>query len=503
LIYSVAPDLSEKTGPVFLTNNFTVSPLLCHGKTKRQQNLIVATDLSRCALADSNALIQRPEKDFASKMTDPRQAQFPIDGSRDALWMDTATAAPATTSVDGQLSCDVAIIGGGFTGLNAAIHLASQGTSVCVLEARSLGYGASGRSGGQVNLGLNLLPSELIAQYGNTAGNRLIQLMLQAPDYVFDLIEEHQMRCDPVRNGWIQAAINQDQEAKHKKLFLDYAQHGYHQFERLDQSQLRKQTGTSRYQSGLLCPAAGSIQPLSYTRELARVAIAKGASIFTDSAVTGLQREPDGWRLSTDRGQVKCEQALICTNGYTGPLNKPLYKKLVPVCSLLIASEPLPPHLRETILPNQVTLVDKRRLILYMRYDRDGRLCIGDHGPLRDSFNSDDFEPVKRRALDVFPQLRSVKWDYHWGGRVAVTRSKIPFLYRIAPGLTAAMGYNGRGVGMGSIMGKTVADTILRRDDRQSKFPARLSCPWAVSVVLKYRWMLRATSYPMNTTGTL
>ena len=407
-------------------------------------------------------------------MIDPRQAQFPIDGSRDALWMETATEAPDTASVNGQLRCDVAIIGAGFTGLNAALQLARQGISVTVLEAKNLGYGASGRSGGQVNLGLNLLPSELIAKFGDKPGNRLIQLVLRAPDHVFDLIERHQMRCDPVRNGWIQAAINQDHEAKHKKLFLDYAQHGYHQFERLDQTQLGKLTGTSRYQSGLLSPNAGSIQPLSYTRELARAAMENGASIFTDSAVTGLQREPDGWRLSTNRGQLKCEQALICTNGYTGPLSNGLHKKLLPIRSVLIASEPLPAHLRESILPNQVTLVDKRRLVMYMRYDRDGRLCIGDHGPARDAFTLDDFEPVKRRAIDVFPQLKNIVWDYHWGGRVAMTRSKIPFLYRIAPGLTAAMGYNGRGVGMGSIMGKTVADTILRRDDEQSEFPVTL-----------------------------
>ena len=171
-------------------------------------------------------------------MTDPRQVQFPIDGSRDALWMETATEAPATSAVSEQIHCDVAIIGGGFTGLNAALQLASQGTSVCVLEAGSIGYGASGRSGGQVNPGLNLLPSELITQFGDRAGNRLIQLILRAPDHVFDLISTYQMRCDPVRNGWIQAAINQDNEATHKRLLLDYAQHGYHQFERLDQAQL-------------------------------------------------------------------------------------------------------------------------------------------------------------------------------------------------------------------------------------------------------------------------
>lgn len=403
-------------------------------------------------------------------MNHSQQAQPPIDGSRDALWMATAVEAPTTSALNGNVTCDVAIIGGGFTGLNAAIELASQGSSVCLLEAHNLGYGASGRSGGQVNLGLNLLPSELLAQFGEVTGNRLVQLILQAPDYIFDLIERYQLRCDPVRNGWIQAAANSSHEARHAKMRAEYANLGV-EFEQLDQLQLRQQTGTDRYLSGLRCPTAGSIQPLSYTRELARVAISKGVSIYTDTPVKGMQQKPDGYVLKAGAGQVRCEQVLVCSNGYTGPVTKGLSKKLIPVRSVLVASEPLPTHLRETILPDQVTLVDKRRLILYMRYDRDGRLCVGDHGPMRDTFYLDDFAPVKKRAIEVFPQLKTIKWDYHWGGRVAMTRNRIPFLYRAAPGLTAAMGYNGRGVGMGSLMGKVAAETILRHDDMQSDFP--------------------------------
>jgi glycine/D-amino acid oxidase-like deaminating enzyme len=315
----------------------------------------------------------------------------------------------------------------------------------------------------------------MIAEFGGDVGERLARLVLTAPDHVFNMIEKYQLRCDPVRNGWIQAAANRNHEALHDRMTVDYARYGY-EFEKLDQSQLQQKTGTKRYKSGLLCPTAGSLQPLSYTRELARVAVAAGVSVYTNSAVTGLRQEPDGWLLTTGgngavNGQVKCEKVLVCTNGYTGPQVKGLAKKLVPVRSVLIASEPLPTHLQQSILPNQVTLVDKRRLILYMRYDRDGRLCIGDHGPMRDAFNKDDFEAVKKRAIEVFPQLGHIRWEYHWGGRVAMTHGKIPFLYRVAPGLTAAMGYNGRGVGMGSLMGKVAATTILQRDDDKSDFP--------------------------------
>ena len=142
----------------------------------------------------------------------------------------------------------------------------------------------------------------------------------------------------------------------------------------------------------------------------------------------------------------------------------------MPVRSVLMASEPLSDNLRATVLPNQVTFVDKRRLILYFRYDRDGRLCVGDHGPMRDAFCEADFDAVKKRVNDVFPQLSDTRWDYHWGGRIAITKDSLPFLHSVAPGLTAGMGYNGRGVGMGTMMGKALAAKLLN-PDQPSSFP--------------------------------
>lgn len=219
---------------------------------------------------------------------------------------------------------------------------------------------------------------------------------------------------------------------------------------------------------------AGSIQPLSYTRELARAAITRGADIFTDSAVTGIgpaAGDPNSWTISTAQGRVDSQQVLICTNGYTGKPLSQLIKKIVPIRSILIASEPLCADLRNTILPGQVTFVDKRRLILYFRYDRDGRLCVGDHGPMRDAFCDKDFIGLKRRLIEVFPQLSNIRWEYHWGGRIAMTRDSLPFLYQAAPGLTAGMGYNGRGVGMGTMMGKALADSVLATDNNHPDVP--------------------------------
>lgn len=384
--------------------------------------------------------------------------------------MATAVAPVKTEALMGELKTDVAIIGGGFTGLNAALHLAEAGTSVAVLEAADLGFGASGRSGGQVNLGLNLGPKDLIDLYGPGPGERLVEAIVKTPDDVFDLIRRHQLDCDPVQNGWVQGAVTSRQLKTQEKLADEYADFGV-QFECLDRKGVRDRSGAHGFEGGLFCPTAGSLHPLSYTRELCRVAMKRGARIFTQARVHKLQKDGRYWHLKTDGGGVSASTILVCTNAYTDDLIDGLKERIVPVRSLLMATEPLSADLRKAVMPGQVTFVDKRRLILYLRYDRDGRLCAGDHGPMRDSFALSDYQRVKQRVVDVFPDLAGVKWAFHWGGRVAMTRSSLPFLQIIQPGLIAGMGYNGRGVGMGSIMGRTLAELALGKPESTLPFP--------------------------------
>jgi len=406
------------------------------------------------------------------------QHKFPIDGSADALWMATAPVAPVTAPLTGSVSTDVAVVGGGLTGLNAAFELSLRGMSVTVLDAASIGFGASGRAGGQVNLGLNAGPAQLLQRYGDKQGQRLIELVLDTPDSVFNLINKHGLQCDAVQNGWVQAAANDTIWRSQHTMADDYNTHR-NMLSILDASELAEVSGAHGYAGGLFCASAGSVQPLAYTRELARVALEQGARIHNDSAVTGIDQIEDRWRLVTENGEVNADKVLICTNGYTqpqakGPL-KGLSATVIPVRSVLAATAPLSDNLRKSILPNEVTFVDKRRLILYMRYDRDGRLCVGDHGPTRDGFRMSDFDAVKQRALKVFPQLEGIDWDYHWGGRLAMTKSGLPFMHEVAPGLIAGMGFNGRGVGMGTMMGRELARYVISADKDSTGFP--LSSP--------------------------
>jgi len=392
------------------------------------------------------------------------------DGFQDSLWFASASDEPVTEQLQDSVNCDVVIIGAGFTGLNAALKLASNGVDARVLEAGALGIGSSGRSGGQVNVGLNLGPSELLAKFGTAQAERMVDAVIRAPGHVFNLISQHKMACDAVQNGWVQAAVTPHHQALQQKLVTEYARFGL-SLDLLDQDELRLKTGTCAYAGGLHCSIAGSIHPLSYTRELARVAMLKGAKVYTESPVYQLNKTSSGWQVETNKGQINCSSVLVCTNAYTGDVVAGLRKTLVPIRTILVASEPLSQPLRDSILPGQVTFVDKRRLILYFRYDRDGRLCVGDHGPSRDHFKLTDFAGVKKRAAAVFPALADVRWDYHWGGRVAMTKDSLPFMHQIAPGLIAGMGYNGRGVAMGSMMGTLLADRLLSGEQSESAFP--------------------------------
>jgi len=221
-----------------------------------------------------------------------------------------------------------------------------------------------------------------------------------------------------VQNGWVQAATTEQQYLQQQTLAREYESFGS-PLQVLSATELAEKTGTKSYRGGLYCSAAGCIQPLSYTRELARVAMENGVSVFTQSAAKEFERKSEKWVVKTDSGQATCSTVLVCTNAYTDNAMPTLKKSVVPVRSVLTATEPLSAELRNSIMPNQITFVDKRRVILYFRYDRDGRLCVGDHGPTRDTFTLADFNNVKKRASRVFPALADVRWDYHWGGRVA------------------------------------------------------------------------------------
>jgi glycine/D-amino acid oxidase-like deaminating enzyme len=391
----------------------------------------------------------------------------------DSLWRASAEEpAPLTPPLEGDTKADVAVIGGGFTGLSAALHLAERGTRVVLLEAVEIGFGASGRNGGQVIPGLKLDPEDLVATYGPELGERMIEIAGGTADFVFDLVRRHGIRCDARQSGWMSAAHTDEALKLTHERARQWAARGA-DVAPLNAREIAELLGTDRggYKGGWVDRRAGSVQPLAYARGLARAAMAAGAVLHGRSPVTGLVREGGVWRAVTAKGSVRADRVIIGTNGYTDDLLPGLKRTVIPVRSYIVATAPLSDNLRKTILPQGHCVSDSRQLLFYWRLDAHGRLVMGGRGPLRDRSRFSDYEPVRRAIRRLYPQVGEPQWQYHWNGRVAVTADGLPHLHEPAPGLAVALGYNGRGVAMASRMGKLLADHALGASAAELGFP--------------------------------
>ncbi|OIS91755.1 NAD(P)/FAD-dependent oxidoreductase [Brucella cytisi] len=386
-------------------------------------------------------------------------ASSPESFSRSLWWNVAGEAKPDHPKLNGVHEADVVIVGGGFTGISSALFLAERGKTVVVLEARHVGFGASGRNGGQVIPGLKHDPEDLLANYGPEQGRRMIDLVGGVGDLVFGLVREHEIQCSPVRAGWIQAAHSQLATAAVHKRARQWQTQGV-EVEILDRAQIAKLSGTERYFGGWRDPRAGALQPLDYVRGLARAATARGVQIFEDSSVTSLTPENGDWIAKTTNGSVRAREALVATNAYTGNLIPGLSQSILPVQSMLIATEPLSEKQRSEIMPGGVVLSETRKIAFYMRQSEDGRFLIGGRGAVGMNEKKALMEALKAGMVRLFPQLEGVGIDYHWSGHVALTMDGLPHLHNPAPGLHAMLGYNGRGVAMATAFGKMYAEYI-------------------------------------------
>jgi len=388
-----------------------------------------------------------------------------------SLWDATATPALSLPELSGSVRAQVVIVGGGYTGLSAALHLCESGVDVVVLDAAELGEGASGRNGGQVIPGLKHDPDALEQMFGAQRGAQLVETVGSGPDLVFGLIAKYQIDCEATRGGWIQAATSASALATMHGRVEQWRRRGA-PVQLLDRQQVRRLIGSERYCGGWLDARGGTVQPRSYQIGLAQVVRRLGGRIFTRSAAVKLERTGGEWRVHTPRGQVSAASAVLATNAYSGELVDALRRSVVAVPSFQVATEPLPQALLQSIMPQRQAVSDTWHLLRYFRLSADGRLVMGSRG----SFSSTPLATAARhhyRAVqEIFPQLRDVRYEYHWGGLVAMTRDHLPHLHDIAPGLLAGLGYNGRGVAMATVMGRLLARRIQGAPIGELGFPA-------------------------------
>lgn len=389
----------------------------------------------------------------------PQEDFFPLTPS---LWAATAAPAPDTAPLDGDAQADVVIVGAGYCGLSTALHLAERGVRVVVLEARDIGFGGSGRNGGQVIPGFKYDPSEMIAMFGAEKGQRLVDFAGSTADAVFDLIDKHRMDVPHVRRGWIQGSHTTDALKLAERRARDWGAQGV-ATQLLDRAETARLLGTDKYFGGWVDPRGGGVQPLSYARGLARAAIAAGVVIHTASPVTQLAQAGGKWHVTTKQGaKVVAERVVLATNGYTDDLWPQLRKSIINANSFQVATEPLPESVRRSILPEGHVSSDARNLLLYYRIDHTGRLLMGGRGTFRepDPAQPGDWSHLENVVAKLFPQAAGVPIAYRWCGHVAITRDYMPHLHEPAPGLLIDIGCQGRGVGLQTRMGQALAEYI-------------------------------------------
>lgn len=352
------------------------------------------------------------------------------------------------------------MIGGGFTGLSTALHLAEAGKSVIVLEAAEPGWGASGRNGGQVNPGWRMLPSEIAAKYGSNRTPTVLDMLNKAPDLVFDLIGRHGIACDHERHGFVHAGFGRVGRDFLDGWVREWGELGV-KVERFDRAGLKDLIGTDLYHLGILDPRGGHLQPLSYARGLAHAAIAKGAKVYGQSPAQSIHEQGAGWRVVTATGEVEAKHVILCTNGYADKVWPDLEKTVVPITTFIAASEPLDAARLNMVLPGRHHVAETRRALHYFKLDRDNRFVIGGRGNFTNLEEPGSVEHLKKTAREIFPALEGIGWSHGWGGKVAVTPDHTPRLFKLANNVHAGIGFNGRGVAMGSMFGTQLTRVVL------------------------------------------
>ncbi len=376
------------------------------------------------------------------------------------LYQETAAPGVPAPPLDGDGSADVVVVGGGFTGLSTALHLAERGAAVVVLEAAQVGWGASGRNGGQVNPGLKHDPDVVERDFGEDLGRRMNALAGGAPAFVFDLIERLQIPCEARRNGTLRAAIRAKHAARVDTTAGQWQRRGA-PVELLEGNALERATGTDRYRAAMFDRRGGDLNPLSYARGLARAAVRAGARVHGETRAVRLQKAGSGWQVATGSGTVTAAQVVLATNGYTDDLWPPLRRTLVPLFGALAATAPLPEALAGAIMPGRAVLYESGTITVYYRVDAGRRLLIGGRGPMREITALTSIPHLLKYAQTLWPGLQGAHWTHAWGGRLAMTRDQYPHIHEPAPGVLVCLGYNGRGVAMATRMGAELAKRIL------------------------------------------
>ncbi|WP_386695611.1 NAD(P)/FAD-dependent oxidoreductase [Lonepinella sp. MS14435] len=389
-----------------------------------------------------------------------------------------------------NLSTDICVIGAGLCGLSTALELAEQGKKVIVLDGARIGFGASGRSGGQAINGFEDGIDEYIEQFGFEQAKSLWEMSLEAIDIIDERVQKYQIQCD-WKKGYATLALNQRRmddliaiEKASREAF------GYAYMQLWDKTKLQQHLGSDIYVGGLFDSNSGHLHPLNYCLGLAKACLELGVQIFEQSPVLDMQTQGNQVVLTTDKAQVSAQHVVLATNAYIANLPKSIHhgtaRKILPVESFIIATEPLDQATADSLINNGMSVCDNNLLLDYYRLSADNRLLFGSDS----SSNKDMVQVMRKNMLKVFPQLEQVKIDYGWGGPIDMTLNSQPYFGRIAPNIYFAHGYSGHGIALTGLAGRIIAESILGDDQRlrvfeKLKIPSVYGGKWIKNLALK------------------
>lgn len=385
-----------------------------------------------------------------------------------------ATAHPHRSypALTGEVRCDVAVIGAGFTGLSAALDLAERGYDVVVLEAERVGWGASGRNGGQILSGFNKAPSTIAHWVGREDARRLWELSEEAKALLCERVARYGIRCD-LRRGHLTAAL----KPRHMAELAAYrdeleGEYGYRQLRLVGPDEMREMVQTTRYVGGLLDAGGGHLHPLNYALGLAEAAVRAGARIHEGSRVVRIDTGATV-TAQTAGGRVRARYLLLAGNAYLGGLVPAIRGKITPVATYLLATEPLGANRARALIPGDLAVADANVVVNYYRRSADHRLLFGGGASYSGLDRPDLARALRRAMLRVFPQLADAEIAYCWGGHVAITMDRTPHFGRLAPNVFFAQGYSGQGVALAGLGGRLMAEAVAGTAERFDVF-ARL-----------------------------
>jgi glycine/D-amino acid oxidase-like deaminating enzyme len=376
--------------------------------------------------------------------------------------------------LQGDADADVVVIGGGFSGLSTALHLAMRNRDVMLLEGMAVGWGASGRNNGQVIPTMSAVePDAIVKRFGET-GERLARLIGNSAETLFQLVKSEQLECEAEQTGWFQPAHSPGRIRLSEQRVRAWERFGS-PAKLLDREACARLLGSDFWYGGMFNPTGGHINPLALARSLADACVRRGVRLHEQSVVVDYTREGDGWRVRTAKGSVRCRALVVVTNAYTDALENKLEprvsRSVVPILSWQMASEPIGDNMRATVLPGRQAVSDTRADLRFFRYDARNRLITG--GSVLGSHDADTrvMERTAESMEKAFPQLGRLKFTHVWSGRIGITQDRYPHFHRLGPNLWTWTGCNGRGVALSISVGRELAAAVDGASEKDIALP--------------------------------